>query len=166
MPRQKTDRRAAALRDLIGARLTSRASMSSVHWVEAAHLDEDQLSAFVEGRLGEAESASLVAHLVSCATCRRVTAELVRLQFVLRDEEQTELTLEREEPGRIRRLLEDLASRVIHTHEEVMAYHAPAEDLEQEEKRSDAESKAATEQPADSHSSESDETKDENQRQL
>src|SRR5205085_5147105 len=127
MPRQHTDKRASALGDLLHARLAARASIATARGLEVAHLDEDRLTAFVEGRLGEAESAPLIAHMVSCAACRRVTAELVRLQFVFRDEEQTEPTLEREEPGRIRRLLEDLASRVIHTHEEVMAYHAPAE---------------------------------------
>src|SRR5256714_14477444 len=137
MPRQKTDKRASALRDLIHARLAARASIATARGLEVSHLDEDQLTAFVEGRLSEAESAPLIAHMVSCAACRRVTAELVHLQLALGREGETELTIEQEEPGRIRRLLEELASRVVHTHEEVMAYHAPAEDLEEEEEKKD-----------------------------
>jgi len=141
MARQKTDRRAAALRDLIRARLMARAVIAPSRYSGIAHLDGDQLSAFVEGRLGQTESTPFIAHLVSCAACRRATAELVRLQFALGDEGQTNQGVELEEPGRIRRLLEDLASRVVHTHEEVMAYDAPAEDLEQENKTEDEEEK-------------------------
>jgi hypothetical protein len=50
------------------------------------HLDDDSLSAFVEGRLSEAEAKPVTSHLVGCGFCRNVTAELVKLDFALADD--------------------------------------------------------------------------------
>jgi hypothetical protein len=96
------------------------------------HLDEDALSAFVEGRLSERESSPLIQHLVACAYCRQATVQLVRLEAAtIPSQPLTTQTVQEEEPGRIRRLLDDLASRVLPSHDEetVFAYHAPAEDF-------------------------------------
>ncbi len=100
----------------------------------AAHMDEDALSAFIEGRLSETESAPVVTHLVACAFCRRITAQLVRLDSEM-GESAPLAHAAQEEPGRIRRLLEDLASRVFSAPEDdaVFAYHAPAEDFEKKD---------------------------------
>jgi hypothetical protein len=95
------------------------------------HLDEDALSAFVEGRLSERESAPLIQHLVACSYCRQATVQLVRLDSETVAPQIMTTEAEQEEPGRIRRLLDDLASRVLPSHDEetVFAYHAPAEDF-------------------------------------
>lgn len=93
------------------------------------HLDEDALSAFVEGRLGEREAAPIISHLVSCNSCRRFTAELARLDSELGPDELSAAPPP-EEPGRIRRLLDRLASHVLPESDEVFAYHAPADDFE------------------------------------
>ncbi len=97
--------------------------------VTSSHLDEDALVAFVEGRLGEQESTPLVAHMVGCAACRHIGARLIRLQTEV---ENTPLAAPIvEEPGRVRRLLDDLASRLSFAsgEESVFAYHAPADDF-------------------------------------
>jgi anti-sigma factor RsiW len=104
------------------------------------HLDEDALSAFVEGRLSETESAPLIKHLVSCTSCRHITAQLVRLDTELSGHE-THVSVSIEEPGRIRRLLADLAARVLPSTEDnaVFAYHAPADDFEKKDESEDGE---------------------------
>jgi hypothetical protein len=94
-----------------------------------AHLDEDALSAFVEGRLSDSESAPIISHLVACNTCRRFTAELIRLESEI-GQSEVSLPAHVEEPGRIRSLLERLAARVLPSSDEVFAYHAPADDFE------------------------------------
>ena len=103
-----------------------------------AHLDEDALSAFVEGRLSNRESAPVVRHLVNCASCRHITAQLIRLDTQLSGVETNAPALS-EEPGRIRRLLADLASRVLPSSEGdvVFAYHAPADDFEKKDEAKD-----------------------------
>jgi len=131
MPRQKADKLAATIREMVHARLARHASIASARGAGLAHLDEDQLNAFVEGRLSDAESRPFVAHLVACHACRRATASLARLQAELGDVE-IETVIEQEEPGRLRRLLERLTAGVASTHEEVLAYHDPAEDFKKE----------------------------------
>jgi hypothetical protein len=111
------------------------------------HLDDDALSAFVEGRLSEQESVPVIQHLVGCGFCRRITVQLVRLDSELGPAEEganTPPPQEAEEPGRIRRLLDDLASRVLPPTEadSVFAYHAPAEDFKRR-------GETASEEPAE-----------------
>jgi anti-sigma factor ChrR (cupin superfamily) len=108
-----------------------RSAMVAPPVIAGVHLDEDALSAFVEGRLTETESAPVVQHLVGCAFCRRATAELIRLEAETGPAAETALPASEEEPGRIRSLLDKLASRVLPQSEgdSVFAYHAPAEDF-------------------------------------
>jgi hypothetical protein len=97
-----------------------------------AHLDEDALNAFVEGRLNDTESAPIIKHLVACGYCRHATSQLVRLDSQIGLAPTPTPAASPEEPGRMRRLLEDLASRVLPASDEetVFAYHAPAEDFQ------------------------------------
>lgn len=111
-----------------------RRAMVAPPVVSGLHLDEDALSAFIEGRLSEQESAPVVQHLVACGFCRRITAQLVRLDSEIGPSEASTPGAIHE-PGRIRSLLEDLASRVFPHGEgdSVFAYHAPAEDFKRKQ---------------------------------
>ena len=123
-----------------------RSAMIAPPMLTDVHLDEDSLSAFIEGRLSEAESAPVVSHLVSCGFCRRITAQLVRLETETSASE-INTPAGTEEPGRIRRFLQDLAERVIppaDDEEAVFAYHAPAEDFRRKD-----ETDASKESPAE-----------------
>lgn len=119
------------MRRMIHGHLVRRAETgaTAASYFAGSHLDEDALSAFVEGHLTERESAPIISHLVACNSCRRFTAELVRLDFEVGSTEVSAPPPSKE-PGRIRRLLEDLASRVLPESDEVFAYHAPADDFE------------------------------------
>jgi hypothetical protein len=136
MPRPKTNKESDRLRRIVHAHLR-RASLAPTSPV-GRHLDEDALSAFVEGRLSETESAPLIEHLVSCTSCRYITAQLVRLDTELSGHE-TPLPVSTQGPGRIRRLLADLAARVLPSTEDsaVFAYHAPADDFEKKDEAKD-----------------------------
>jgi hypothetical protein len=134
MPRPKSNRESDRVRRMVHQHLHGRtASLASIAPV-GRHLDEDALSAFVEGRLSQLESAPLVRHLVGCTSCRNITAQLIRLDTELSGTE-TEAPPAREERGRIRALLADLAARVLPSadNDVVFAYHAPADDFEKKE---------------------------------
>ncbi|HKC62165.1 MAG TPA: zf-HC2 domain-containing protein [Pyrinomonadaceae bacterium] len=134
MPRPKSNKESERFRRMVHEHLQRRNHSSSQALPAGAHLDEDMLSAFVEGRLSETESAPLVKHLVSCSRCRHITAQLIRLDTELAGDVSEAPVPQQEEPGRIRRLLSDLASRVLpSTETEVFAYHAPADDFEQKD---------------------------------
>jgi hypothetical protein len=132
MPRPKRNRENDRFRRIVDVHLR-RVALTPLSPV-GDHLDEDGLSSFVEGRLSEIESAPFVKHLVSCASCRQITAQLIRLDSELSGRETTP-PISTEEPGRIRRLLSDLASRVLPSTEDeaVFAYHAPADDFEKKD---------------------------------
>lgn len=126
-----------------------RRALSAPPMVADTHLDEDALSAYIEGRLSETESLPVVKHLVACSFCRHITAQLVRLDSEI-PESATQHTAQEEEPGRIRRLLADLASRVFASHEDdaVFAYHAPAEDFKKDENGQDGADKESKQDEA------------------
>ena len=92
-----------------------------------AHPDEDTVSAFLEGQLDEAGSSQMVSHLITCGSCRHTTAQLTRLDSQIITE--NDLPLKDEGLGRVRLLLEGLASRVMPSSEEdvVFAYQNPSE---------------------------------------
>ena len=122
-----------------------RRAMVAPPVVTNVHLDEDALSAFVEGRLTETEAAPVIQHLVGCGFCRRITAQVVRLESEIGPVEENVSDGSQEEPGRIRRLLDDLSSRVFPQPEgdAVFAYHAPAEDSKP---KTDAEASESTDE--------------------
>lgn len=141
MAREKQKKTDETFRQAVGRRLVARRGEEITFSRDAsaasfAHLDEDALAAFVEGSLSRRESAPLVAHLVACAFCRRATSELVRLESQLAAslDAPPQQPQQQEEPGRIRRLLDRLAARVLPATGDdiVFAYHAPAEDFARE----------------------------------
>lgn len=69
------------MQSLLEAFLVSRRSLKSSAAETSFHVDEDFLTAFTEGNLGERESMPVVNHLVRCGFCRHKTAELVRLDL-------------------------------------------------------------------------------------
>jgi hypothetical protein len=112
----------------------------------AAHLDEDALSAFIEGRLSETESAPVVSHLVACGFCRRITAQLVRLESEVGPGEIQRPAVS-EEPGHILQRLKELVKRALPSSDEeaVFAYHDPAEDFKRKDETDSAQEQAEEE---------------------
>lgn len=152
MPRPKNNKEMEGIRCLIQQHL-QRQVLSAPPMLANSHLDEDALNAFVEGSLSETESSPVIKHLVACSLCRHTTTQLVRLDSEIGAEGIASAPVAQEEPGRIRRLLTDLAGRAFLPAEEdaVLAYHAPEEDSEREdEAKDDEENAGATKPPMDS----------------
>jgi hypothetical protein len=121
--RQSTKKETAAIRYMIHHRLKTYTEVEALD----AHPDEDTVSAFLEGQLDEAGSSQMVSHLIACGSCRHTTAQLTRLDSPINAEDDS--TLKDEGLGRVRLLLEGLASRVMPSSEEdvVFAYQNPSE---------------------------------------
>lgn len=101
---------------------------------EEQHLDEDSVAAFVEGNLLEREAQPIVKHLVDCSFCRHVTAELVKLDFALADDEALQIAADDEKPSKVSEVLSGLLSRIFGTTEGAVFAHQEKEDLEKTEK--------------------------------
>lgn len=151
MPRPKSNRETEGIRRMVHLHLRRRAK-TAPSIAPDQHLDDDLLSSFTEGRLNENESAPVVKHLIACSFCRHITAQLIRLDSEVGESKVT-IPVTPEDPGRIRRMLEDLGSRVFapSDDEAVFAYHAPAEDFEKERSKNvDEDDEGTSDAPVDS----------------
>jgi hypothetical protein len=102
----------------------------------SAHLDEDSLSAFVEGRLTRNESSTILRHLVDCSFCLHVTSELAKLEMAFSEESLTD-SVPAAEPTRISDVLNGLLSRIFGTQNDaaVFAHEEKPEDEKEEDKK-------------------------------
>ncbi|HEY8559622.1 MAG TPA: hypothetical protein VIL74_04400 [Pyrinomonadaceae bacterium] len=97
------------------------------------HLDEDSLTAFIEGNLSARESQPIVSHLVDCSFCRHVTAELVRLDLAFA-EEPAYTAVQESQPSKISEVLNNLLARIFGTNDSaVFAHHETEEKTEDKE---------------------------------
>ena len=130
MSRPGAEKGMEAVRTMVHYRLNSVAGVKTESFPAAAHLDEDAMSAFVEGQLGEDETRSIISHLTSCGSCRDFTARLIRLESTFTADEVS--TAVEDAPSRLRQFLERLASQIIPSSGEdaVFAYQNPDENVE------------------------------------
>ncbi len=108
-------------------RYLNRQSAASGLSTQENHLDDDSLTAFVEGNLSERESKPIVSHLVDCSFCRHVTAELVRLDLAFADE-QVQTVVEENQPSRISEVLSGLLAKIFGTGDSAVFAHHEAEE--------------------------------------
>jgi hypothetical protein len=110
---------------MIHHRLKVLAQVETARIPSGAHLDEDTICAFVEGRLGESESGPIVSHLIACGSCRRTSAQLIRLESQISAEDGS--TAAEKSSSRVREFLEKLAAHVAPSSETdaVFAYQNP-----------------------------------------
>ncbi len=78
---------------------------------EGQHLDQDALTAFVEGSLTRRETPPIVNHLVKCSFCRHITAELVRLDLAFADNEEV-FAVNEKQPSKVSGVLSGLLTRI------------------------------------------------------
>jgi hypothetical protein len=120
---------------LLEGYLKARRANNSAH--EGRHLDEDSLTAFVEGNVSRRELPTIVSHLVDCSFCLHITAELVRLDLAFASEEVRTVPVQSEQPSKISEVLSGLLSRIFGTNDGVVFAHEEkerTEDSEVEEK--------------------------------
>lgn len=119
------------IQGLLDRYLASRADRYTAD--TSAHLDQDTLTAFVEGNISQRESGPVISHLVDCSFCRHITAELVQLDLEFAGE-TVERPIATEEPSKISAVLNGLLSRIFGTADgAVFAHH----ESDEESKESD-----------------------------
>lgn len=120
-----------AIREMIAHRLKSISESATIELPAESHLDEDAISAFVEGRLSANESKPVLSHLIACSLCRHMSAQILRLDEIAPDSVAEPAA---ETPSRIRDFLSQLPSLVSSPGEDVVfAYQNPASEEEKEQ---------------------------------
>ena len=99
----------------------------------AEHLDDDSLTAFIEGNLSGRESMPIVGHLTECSFCRHITSELVKLQLAFDDEPAVVPVTDRQ-PSRVSEVLSGILSRIFGTSEPTVFAHHESEESDEEKK--------------------------------
>lgn len=124
------------IQGLLDSYLRLRVS-SNILPLEEHHLNEDSITAFVEGNLLEREAQPVIRHLVDCSFCRHVTAELVRLDLAFAEEEVLQSAGDIvESPSKVSEVLNGLLSRIFGaTDGAVFAHNENEEDTEQIENK-------------------------------
>jgi len=112
---------------MIAQRLKAVAAAELSQLPDQAHLDEDVIAAFVEGRLLDNECQTVLAHLAACGACRRASAQMVQLENQVDAEPASDFA---EDPGRLESLLSKFGSLVPSTGEEVVFAYQDSEDKE------------------------------------
>jgi hypothetical protein len=91
------------------------------------HLDEDTVTAFIEGNLAEREAKPLTTHLVGCAFCRHITAEMIKLDLVFA-EEAAATAGPKSEPTKVSEVLNGILSRIFGTTDGAVFAHQESEE--------------------------------------
>ncbi|MCW5960506.1 MAG: hypothetical protein KIS76_10125 [Pyrinomonadaceae bacterium] len=113
----------------LNARVSGDVSSEAV----GEHLDDDTISAFVEGDLNREESVPVIKHLVDCSFCRNVTAELVKLDLHFADEPVVESVIE-EVPSKITQVLNGILAKIFGNNDgAVFAHQEPENESDDEE---------------------------------
>ena len=104
---ERKDPQTIQIQGLLDKYLSSRGASPG----DSAHLDDDTVSAFIDGMLSERESGPALIHLADCSFCRHKTAELVRLDAAFADEPVTAEAASKE-PTRVSEVLGSLLERL------------------------------------------------------
>lgn len=112
--------------------------ISSNHNGHENHLDEDSLTAFVEGRVNEREMPFMIKHLVDCSFCLHITSELAKLSTVFTEDEFV-ITTPTKEPTKVADVLSGLLSRIFGANDGTVFAHQEQEKEEKEEPKEEKE---------------------------
>lgn len=133
---------------LLTAFLKSKTGETSA--AAGVHLDEDSISAFVDGALSNRESEPIMRHLVGCSPCRKITAQLARLAEDL-NEQPVAMESAAPQTSRLQQFLQSLGLSSLGIGDEaVFAHNEVAED----DKKEDSENKDSVEETSESNSKE------------
>ena len=127
------------IQSLLGRYLNARSSAEQAMNTGADHLDQDALSAFIEGGLSERETKPMLRHLVDCTFCRHMTTELVRLDMAFAGTVEVRVPVQEQEPAKISQVLNGILTRIFGTRDgAVFAHHETEEDTSDETKGDEA----------------------------
>ncbi len=107
---------------------------------ESIHLDEDTLSAFIDGNLLEREAKPIVSHLSNCSYCRHISAELVKLDTAFADD-SVPVVETTGEPTRVSEVLNGVLSKIFGTADGAVFAHNEKDEEEDPEQETDKETK-------------------------
>jgi hypothetical protein len=121
------------MQSALGAFLKTRSAIAETDSRQSAHLDDDVLTAFVEGNLSEQEAMPVMKHMSDCSFCLHVSAELIRLDEAMGEETTSATTSVSSEPTKVGEVLGGILSRIFGSGDGEVFAHEEKEDEADEE---------------------------------
>ncbi|MEZ5346875.1 MAG: zf-HC2 domain-containing protein [Pyrinomonadaceae bacterium] len=118
----QTNSRQLQIQGLLDRCLQARAIADNAN-AKVGHLDEDSISAFVDGSLLEKEAAPIISHLAECSFCRHISSELIKLDLAFADVPKVRVETPAE-PTKVSEVLSGIMAKIFGTNDsEVFAHH-------------------------------------------
>ena len=90
------------------------------------HLDDDLLTAFVEGNLNENEAKPVVSHLADCSYCLHVSAQLIKLDLEFAEEPRA-VRVQESEPASVGAVLSGILEKIFGSNDAAVFAHEEKE---------------------------------------
>ncbi len=101
---------------------------------KAGHLDEDTISAFVDGNLLEREAKPIISHLADCSFCRHISSELIKLDLAFAADTPLTVVDTHAEPTSVADVLSGIMAKIFGANDtEVFAHNEKDEEEKDEE---------------------------------
>lgn len=100
------------IQNILDRFLNSRSKSANLKASQDLHLDEDFLSAFIEGSISPREADGIVKHLLECSFCLNLTAELIKFDYALAETPERTAAAETGDPAKISEVISGLLSRL------------------------------------------------------
>ena len=104
--------------------------------IKENHLNDDSLTAFIEGKINQREAPQIIEHLINCSFCLHITGELAKLSDVFAEDEVTILATAKE-PTKVSEVLSGLLSRIFGTNDGAVFAHQEEEKEKEEKENND-----------------------------
>lgn len=104
------------------------------------HLDDDTLTAFVEGNLTDKQNSPVISHLVKCSFCRHITTELIKLDLAFA-ENNFEQNGTESKPSKVSDVLSKVLSSIFGGNDGAVFAHQETEDEDTEDSSENEEDK-------------------------
>ncbi len=121
------------IQGMLGGYLRKNSTNTEFKGTES-HLDEDSLSAFVEGNLSKREATPMVKHLADCSYCRDISSELVKLDLAFAEDAQP-IEIPKSEPTKVADVLNGILSKIFGANDNAVFAHNENEEEEDKEEQ-------------------------------
>ena len=131
--KEQMNHREIRMQSALGAFLKTRGAIAETDSRRSAHLDDDVLTAFVEGNLSEREAMPVMKHMSDCSFCLHVSAELIKLDEAMGEETAKATTSDSAEPTKVGDVLGRILTRIFGAGDGEVFAHEEKEGEEDEE---------------------------------
>lgn len=129
----QTDSRQSQIQVLLDRCLQAKSITKNLD-TKTGHLDEDIISAFVDGNLLEREAKPIISHLADCSFCRHISSELIKLDLAFAADTPQTVVETGAEPTSVADVLSGIMAKIFGANDAEVFAHNEKDEEEEDEK--------------------------------